>query len=418
LFVVQAIVLNLEIKTEREKFNKLADKVILDIHHRVEDDKMLSESLIRIIKDFESGDFPDKNLVQETLDKMKEGIDSICAMNGIFLNSDFVLYRVKDTAIVLDSREGRYMQGSFTEHTVKAGWRIREQLGKGNYRIGHVYHNKYVYLLREMGILLVLSLVLFILLIASVSYSLKSWKLHQDLSSQKNHFINNLTHELKTPIFSTSLLHSVIREKSRDADKVDMEKYLDMLEAENEKLKARVEKVLDIAQLDHGKIEMSKQIFDLHKLLGEQMESFKFLAEQRGGMVLAKLEAENSLVFGDPVHIGGVVINLVDNAIKYHKDVPRVEIETESDDNHFLLRIKDKGIGIPKSKRDFVFEKFSRIHTGDLHDVKGFGLGLSYVKMVLDQHDALIHLDSESGTGSIFEVKFNLADHEGTDIAG
>lgn len=409
LFVVQAYLLNLELKAEREKFSELADKIMLDIHHEVEDDKELSENLIRIIKEFESGTIPDRNQAQESIEKMKEGIDSICESNGIFLNSDFVLYRVKDNAVILDSREGRFLQSSFNEHTVKAGWRIRNELGEGNYRFGHIYHNKYAYMLREMSILLILSLVMFILLIASVTYSLRSWKLQQDLSTQKNHFINNLTHELKTPIFSTSLLHSVMRERSKPLSADDLEKYLHMLELENEKLRLRVEKVLDVAQLDHGKLEMSLQRCDLHVLIQEQMESFRFLAEQRQGEILISLDANDSVVNIDAVHISGVILNLVDNAIKYSNKPPRVMIETKSDDKHVILKVIDNGIGISKNMRDFVFEKFSRVDTGDIHDVKGFGLGLSYVKMVVELHGAGVRLDSELGRGSTFEIKFKLA---------
>ncbi len=405
LMIVHGYLLSLEINLEKERFEELADKTMLDIHHTIEEDELLSDQLITILRANEKGQLPPRDLVEAVTQEIQFRIDTICKRYDIFLQTDFVIYRTKDQTILLDSRVQEEKEVDFTKYSERAGWRVRKELGKGRYRVGLIYHNKYVFMLRKMSTLLIFSGVLYILLISGVLYTIKNLKVQKELSSQKNQFINNLTHELKTPIFSTSLLHSVMRKKLGNKDRKKILKYLAMLEGENDKLKRQVEKILEIAQLDHGKLKLNFSECDIHQIIQDNMDAFSVLARQKKGKIPVKLKALHSKVNADPLHLTNVLFNLVDNALKYNVNTPLVEIETRNIPGSLVIRVIDNGIGIGKKNRDSVFEKFFRVNTGDIHSVKGFGLGLSYVKMIIEQHGGTIGLKSAMGKGTTFEIK-------------
>ena len=409
LMIVQGYILGIGINAEKERFEELAGKTMLDIHHNVEDDRELSAQLIKILHAYETGKEPSGALTGDVIQEMGIRIDSICTENGISLHTDFVIYRTKDLSILLDSRQSRDEEVDFTEHSVKAGWRIREELGEGKYRIGLIFYHQYLYLLREMSVLFILSALLLVLLIASVSYTLRSWRLQKDLSVQKNDFINNLTHELKTPIFSASLLHKVIREKMKDHHGTDLPKYLSMLESENEKLKRQVDNVLEIAQLDHGRLEMAINECDVHRLIMHHLEGFKLLASQKNGKVVTNLNAERPVVRTDSQHLTNVLFNLVDNGVKYNRQIPLIVIETGNIEDLLKINVSDNGIGIRNKDQELIFEKFFRVNTGNIHPVKGSGLGLSYVKMVVEAFGGDINVNSSPGKGTEIEITLPVA---------
>jgi two-component system phosphate regulon sensor histidine kinase PhoR len=409
LMIVQGYILGIGINAEKERFEELAGKIMLDIHHNVEDDRELSAQLIKILSAYEKGKEPAHALIGDVISEMGIRIDSICMENGISLHTDFVIYRTKDLSILLDSRQSRDEEIDITEHSVKAGWRIREELGEGKYRIGLIFYQQYLYLLREMSVLFLFSGLLLILLMVSVSYTLRNWRLQKDLSIQKNDFINNLTHELKTPIFSASLLHKVIRGKMKDNHITDLQKYLSMLESENEKLKRQVDNVLEIAQLDHGRLKMVNKECDVHRLIKDNLEGFNLLASQKSGKVITKLNAERAIVKTDSQHLTNVLFNLVDNGVKYNRKVPLIVVETSNIQDRFKITVSDNGIGISGKNRELIFEKFFRVNTGNIHPVKGSGLGLSYVKMVVEEFGGTIQLNSTPGKGTNIEITLPVA---------
>lgn len=225
------------------------------------------------------------------------------------------------------------------------------------------------------------------------------------LSEVKTDFINNMTHELKTPISSIGLSSEMIMrsEVLNDPDKI--QRYASLIYKENKRLENQVERVLRIAKLDKSEIELSLEPFDLQEYFQELKDNFEFNQEGRPVQVNMDLALDNPIVTADPVHLSNVFYNLVDNAIKYCKKSPVIHIQARADKNFIIVSVEDNGIGIKRENLKMIFDKFYRVPTGNLHDVKGFGLGLYYVKTIVEKHGGSINAKSTLGEGTTFTVK-------------
>lgn len=225
------------------------------------------------------------------------------------------------------------------------------------------------------------------------------------LSEMKNDFINNMTHELKTPISTISLASQMLKDKSIPATSKDFGYISKIIEDESTRLGFQVEKVLQMAILEKGYVMLKRQEIDLHDLILNIVTNFSLKVENVNGVINTNLRAEYHEIFADEIHITNVIFNLLDNAIKYNtKDNPEILISTHNVKNGILIAVKDNGIGISKENQKRIFDKFYRVSTGNRHDVKGFGLGLSYVKKIIDQHNGEIKLISELNVGTTFEI--------------
>ncbi len=228
------------------------------------------------------------------------------------------------------------------------------------------------------------------------------------LSEVKTDFINNMTHELKTPISTIGLSAEMIMRSDVMKEPERIQKFAGLIFKENKRLQSQVERVLNVAKLDKEEVTLKKEQFDMHELLEEAKENFEFNQNEKGGTISLELTAENYQINVDPVHVSNVVFNLLDNAVKYCKEDPVVSVRTYNDRNYFVLEIEDNGIGIKREDQKMIFDKFYRVPTGNLHDVKGFGLGLYYVKLIVDAHHGTISLRSTPGKGTTFTVKIPL----------
>jgi len=223
----------------------------------------------------------------------------------------------------------------------------------------------------------------------------------------KNDFINNMTHELKTPIASISLAAQMMNDDSVTKSE-QMTRHLGtVINDESKRLRFLVEKVLQMSMFDRQDTAFKKKELDLNEMVESIANNFSLRVEHTGGKIYTQIEAVDSAVYVDEVHFQNVINNLLDNAVKYRKpDSPLdIYIKTWNDDEHLYLSIRDTGIGIKKESLKRVFEKFYRVHTGNVHDVKGFGLGLAYVKNVVNLHQGEIRVDSEVGKGTTFTIK-------------
>lgn len=221
-------------------------------------------------------------------------------------------------------------------------------------------------------------------------------------------FINNMTHEFKTPI-STIFLASetlinplVLKEKSR------VKKYGKIIQDESSRMRDQVEKILEMAALEEGDFEFNITSVDVHELIREAVERFTLAVERRNGTLSVELGAGSHLIEGDAVHVGNVIHNLLDNAIKYTRKNPEIIISTTKEGDCIRIAIKDNGIGLRPEELKRVFDKYYRVPTGNVHDVKGFGLGLSYVKLMVEAHEGTIGVRSEPGRGSVFTITLPL----------
>ncbi len=224
------------------------------------------------------------------------------------------------------------------------------------------------------------------------------------LSDVKNDFINNMTHELKTPISTISLSSEMLMKLDFTKEPDRLKRYAGIIFKENKRLENQVERVLNVAKLDKQKLFLQKTEVDIHKLIIEAKETFEFNQLEHDGKITLELHATNHVILSDQVHITNVVYNLLDNAIKYCEKTPEIIIRTSTDKKGLNLEFIDNGIGMNKEDLKIIFEKFYRVPKGNLHNVKGFGLGLFYVKMIIEEHGGTIKVKSEPNNGTTFTI--------------
>ena len=222
------------------------------------------------------------------------------------------------------------------------------------------------------------------------------------LSEVKTDFINNMTHELKTPISTIGLSSAVLLNKDIHKDPERIHRYAQIIKAENSRLESQVERVLQLAKLDKGEINLKKETINIEQLIKESVEVFRIYAEQNGGTITASFDIKENKLLADKVHVTNIIHNLLDNASKYSPDNPTIDVKAFTLKNGISVSITDNGKGIKKEQQRLIFDKFYRIPTGSVHDVKGFGLGLYYVKQIINQHGGKISVESEINKGSKF----------------
>lgn len=253
----------------------------------------------------------------------------------------------------------------------------------------------------------IISLIVFVFFAYAVYLILRQKR----LSEMKTDFINNMTHELKTPI-STISLSSEILLSGNIAEQPDrLKKYAQLIFNENQRLRVQVDKVLQLATLDKKHVELKYSELDIHAYIRNAAEALRLVRSDEILKLELNLNARNSIINGDPVHIANVIHNLLDNAVKYSYDCALIRIETSNVNSDICIVISDSGIGIPKKLLPYIFDQFYRVPTGNLHDVKGFGLGLYYVRQIIAAHKARITVTSNEGKGTVFTLVFPLSKH-------
>ena len=257
---------------------------------------------------------------------------------------------------------------------------------------------------QTMGFSFMGSALLLMIMIGCFYIAVNTILKQKKLAEVKNDFINNMTHEFKTPISTISLATQLIQEESAVAKNETILRYLGIIKEENIRLGNQVERVLQTAQMEKEEIVLRKKDIDIHTLIQHVADNINPIIHANQGNLTLNLEAQPSLLAIDEVHISNVIHNLLDNAIKYSPNQLHVEIQTESNAVQCTIKIKDQGIGMEKSVHETVFEPFYRVPTGNIHNVKGFGLGLSYVKKIVDAHGGKVKVESTLGAGSTFII--------------
>lgn len=281
------------------------------------------------------------------------------------------------------------------------------QNGEGQYELMVSFPEKNEYVLSSiLGIGgLTFLLTLFIVLVCSTAlYQIIQQK---KISEIKTDFINNMSHEFKTPIATINLaVDSIMNPKTINAPK-RIEQYLKMIREENTRMLTQVENVLRISQLEKSRTPINKEPIHLHPLIEEAIHHISLIVSNKGGVIKTKLKAENDLFVGNESHFTNVIINILDNAVKYSETSPKIEVITENKNGTINVKIIDNGIGMDKLTQKRVFQKFYREQSGNIHNIKGHGLGLSYVKRIVDLHYGQITLDSKKGVGTTFSITLN-----------
>jgi len=253
--------------------------------------------------------------------------------------------------------------------------------------------------------------VLFTLFILGAFYlTIRTMLQQKKVSEIKNDFINNMTHEFKTPIATISLAVDALRNEKVQKDVEKLIYFSSIIKEENQRMNRQVETILKSALMDRQEVQLNLKPLPLHQIINDVADNFILRLQEKQGTLETHLNATHDVIEGDEVHISNLVNNLMDNAVKYSKEnvPPRVCITTSSNEKKFILKIEDNGIGMTRETLKRIFEKFYRAHTGNIHNVKGFGLGLSYVKTVVEAHNGSIKPESTLGKGSCFTIEFPL----------
>jgi two-component system phosphate regulon sensor histidine kinase PhoR len=266
--------------------------------------------------------------------------------------------------------------------------------------------DSYVYILRSMGWIISGSILFTLIIITAFALTVFAMLRQKKLSDIKSDFINNMTHEFKTPLATISLAIDAIGNDKVVGDKDKIRYFSGIIKEENKRMHRQVETILQSALLDRQDIRLNPQAVDVHEIIRKCVHNLELQLKDLGGEVHLELNATNPVVYADEVHFTNMISNLLDNALKYSEPPPLIVIETASHKRQITISVTDNGIGMNRETVARIFEKFYRAHTGNLHNVKGFGLGLAYVKAIVDAHEGRIRVESSPGKGSKFEMEF------------
>ncbi|NMM46767.1 sensor histidine kinase [Marinigracilibium pacificum] len=324
--------------------------------------------------------------------------------NGIDLNYEYGVTNVSaDTLMFAHTTD----KSKLLESTFKTKLFPNDIIGKASFL--YIYFpNETGYIVKQSAITLGSSGILIMIILICFGYALYIIIRQKKISEIKNDFINNMTHEFKTPIATVSLACEALQDPEIRKIPEFYDRYLRIIKDENNRLGTQVEKVLQMATLEKEDIKLKRDKVDVEEVICKALENINLQVEKKEGKINLDLKARNHQVFADKVHLTNIVHNLLDNANKYSPVKPKISIQTYNQNGDIRIKVSDNGIGMGKDAVDKIFEKFYRVPTGNLHDVKGFGLGLTYVKTMVNAHGGDINVISELGKGSTFEISLPL----------
>ncbi|WP_299053460.1 HAMP domain-containing sensor histidine kinase [uncultured Polaribacter sp.] len=280
--------------------------------------------------------------------------------------------------------------------------------GDVDYELYVTFPSKDKHILSGISNILILSLFFILIIIIAFSSSLYQLVRQKKISEIKTDFINNMTHEFKTPIATINLALDSIKNPKIIDDSSKVLRYVQMIRDENKRMHSQVENVLRISRLEKNQIDLSKETIDMHDTIEDAITHVSLLIEDRKGSIKTHFEAITTEISGNEFHLTNVIVNILENGLKYSEGAPVINVFTESTPKFFVFKVKDEGIGMSKAVQKQIFNKFYREQKGNIHDVKGHGLGLAYVKEIVEKHHGTVIVESEKGVGSTFTVQLPL----------
>jgi two-component system phosphate regulon sensor histidine kinase PhoR len=407
-------------KFTNEKFKNFSSKRTTEIYNNNSIDKSsLSSNLMPDVTIEKSGNLDVLDKVQFEIsykdiaaampldervskEELKKLIKKELEQAGVKTRFEFGIYsnglatKIKSDEFTYD-KESTYSTPVYTDNE-----------GNDKYKLLVSFPHKKKWLLSELVSITVLSIIFTLIIIVAYSSALNQLIRQRQISEIKTDFINNMTHEFKTPIATINLALDAIKNPKIIDDREKVFKYLQMIRDENKRMHAQVENVLRISKLEKRELDIEKESSDVVDVINDAIEHVNLILEDREGVITSHFNASRTTVLMNEVHFTNVIVNVLENAIKYSPDIPDIEVFTENIKDMILIKIKDKGLGMSKIAQKRVFEKFYREHTGDLHNVKGHGLGLAYVKRIVEDHNGQVYVESEKGKGSTFIIKMPL----------
>ncbi|MGV3684338.1 MAG: sensor histidine kinase [Daejeonella sp.] len=270
------------------------------------------------------------------------------------------------------------------------------------------FPDKNTIILANLTAMMGLSGGLLLVLIFCFGYTIHTILMQKKLSEMKTDFINNMTHEFKTPVATIMIASEALKDPELTTDKTRVDRLANIIYDENVRLGSHIERVLNIAKIDKGDLKLENKEVEMNDLLSAIVDSMSLQLQKRNATIDLELNAVQSTVMGDELHLSNIIFNLLDNANKYSPQDPQIKITTLNSGKNLIIRVSDKGIGMSRDQLSKIFDQFYRIPTGNVHDVKGFGLGLSYVSNIVKKLHGTIKVKSEKDRGSEFEISLPL----------
>jgi two-component system phosphate regulon sensor histidine kinase PhoR len=330
---------------------------------------------------------------------------------------DSLLHRELETMVpnnnyyygIYNMLNGKYVAGNYAEMEDELNqspyrFSLKTIYHYGNYYLNVYFPAKQNLIVQQLQLWLLLSVFFLVVLIISFIYVINTILKQKKLSELKSDFINNMTHEFKTPISTSMLAAEMIQKPEVLVDKRKVIKYANIILDENTRLQNQVEQVLQMSILEKGNYQLKFKKTNIHQLLQTVFKNFNPIFQENKIKATLRLKAETYQVTADKVHIMNVFYNLIDNAIKYRSEKPEIQIKTWNNENGIVISFQDNGIGISPENQKNVFKNLYRVPTGNIQEVRGFGMGLFYAKTIVDAHNGNIDLKSELGHGSIFNI--------------
>jgi len=322
---------------------------------------------------------------------------------GIKLDYDYGIAQKQSNKLVYSNTEQIESPEALQKSDLQANLFPMDLIQK-DYFLTVYFPSQKNFLFKQAFLPLSASGLLMLIIIACFAYAIMVILRQKKTSEIKNDFINNMTHEFKTPIATVSLATEALQDDDIQSNKNFVDRYVKIIQEENKRLGAQVEKVLQIASLDKKDFELKFDETDVHEIIMGAKANIGLIIEKRGGNITYQFLADNPKIAADKVHLTNIINNLLDNANKYSPEPPEIHVRTENISTGINIKVTDKGIGMTNEATQKIFEKFYRVSTGNVHNVKGFGLGLAYVKNIVDMHQGEITVKSEVGKGSTFKV--------------
>lgn len=385
---------------EEKQFNERVHIALSNVSHQLLNINKDESQLINPVKQISSNYFI--ALINDTVHPylLETLLKNEFTSRNLNIDFEYVIYDCFTDSVVF----GNYISLNSEDKNQLQSKSFNVVWDRDGHYFGVYFPSKRSYIINEMGIWVFSSSIILIIIIF-FAYTINVILKQKRLSEIKNDFINNITHEFKTPISTISLSSEVLLQPNIILEPERLKNYAQIIKDENNRLKNQVDKVLQLATLEIDKLKLENELIDLHEIINETVKSFDLIIERQQGKITTMLGAKKTQIVGDRVHISNILVNLIDNAIKYSPRQPKIEISTDNYFSGIEITVKDNGIGISKENQKHVFEKFYRVPTGNVHNVKGFGLGLNYVKTIVTAYNGKIKVSSKENEGSTFIVK-------------
>lgn len=401
-------------KTEIFHSNKKRiDESGIDIHQALKKDNVPDEVTIkegdvtdldRIGMDYTYNDIVSTYPVEDRIEKerLQSLLNHELAVNKLPTNFQFAVF---NNGLATSIKSDHFIFKDNNTYSIPI---LTDIDNHSKYQLYISFPEKSRFLVSDLLPFILISLLFTVVIIAAYYTAIRQLITQRQIAEIKNDFINNMTHEFKTPIATINLALDAIKNPKIIDDKEKVLRYAQMIRDENKRMHAQIENILRISKLEKKELDIPKEKIELTEILEDAIDHVSLLIEDREGILNSHFKATRDTVLINATHFTSVFVNILDNAIKYSANAPIIDVYTENIKDFIVIKIKDQGSGMSKAATKKIFDKFYREHTGDLHNVKGHGLGLAYVKQIVDDHNAQVFVESEKGKGSTFIVKIPL----------